>query len=130
MVERLEDQVISTSTEEISPRFALLGSKFWGGVTDGALSFGFQYLEDLQNPYFTTKQRLGRAAVASTGGILAGYFGTVIGTSLGCGPYAPLCIAGSSLALGAIWGFGLQPMIFEAIPDLQPPPRNLLPLSS
>ncbi|MBK7895227.1 MAG: hypothetical protein IPJ90_10185 [Anaerolineaceae bacterium] len=110
-------------------RFAVLSNPFVGGTTDFLLAGAFQYVEDLQNPYFRPEQRFARAGVAGIGGVAAGLGGTVIGGSLGCGPYAPICIAGSSIVLGTAWAFGVQPIIFEAFPFLQPPPRNLLPLN-
>ncbi len=114
---------------ERAARFAILSKWYVGGVTDFFLSGAFQYAEDLQNPYFRPMQRFARAGVAGGGGFLAGLGGTVIGNSLGCGPYAPVCIAGSSVVLGAVWALGVQPVIFEAVPFLQPPPRNLQPLN-
>ena len=110
-------------------RFAILSKWYVGGVTDFFLSGAFQYAEDLQNPYFRPEQRFARVGIAGLGGFAVGFGGTIIGTSLGCGPYSPICIAGSGVVLGAAWAFGLQPMIFDAVPFLQPPPRNLLPVN-
>ena len=110
-------------------RYAILSDLTVGLTTDFLLASAFQYAEDLQNPYFRPDQRFARASVAGIGGAFSGAVGVYIGGSLGCGPYAPVCIAGSSLVLGTAWAFGVQPMIFEAIPFLQPPPRNLQPLN-
>ena len=110
-------------------RFAVLSDLAVGLVTDSLLAGAFQYIEDTQNPYFSPGQRFARTGVASFGGFLSGLGGTYIGGVLSCGPAAPLCIAGSSLVLGTVWVFGIQPIIFDAIPFLQPLPRNLQPIS-
>jgi hypothetical protein len=110
------------------PRFARLGNLRLGFATDVVIGGVFQYLDDAANPYFSTRQRIGRTTIAAGGSGIAGLTGAVIGYSLGCGPYAPFCIAGGTLVVGTIWTFGLQPRIFNAIPGLQPPPRNLQPV--
>jgi hypothetical protein len=111
------------------PRYVFLSKWYVAGGADFLLAGVFQYAEDLQNPYFHPEQRFARVGIAGLGGFAAGLGGTVIGTSLGCGPYAPICIAGSSVVLGAAWVFGVQPMVFDAVPFLQPPPRDLMPLN-
>ena len=108
-------------------RFSWLSKYRVGFATDAFLGGLFQHLEDSQNPYFTSKQRGARITIASFGSGAAGLAGSYIGGSLACGPYAPLCIAGGGLVFGIAWGFGIQPMIFENVPGLQPPPRNLQP---
>jgi len=123
------DSIGITYGSERVARFSILNKWYVGGVADFTLSSVFQYIEDSQNPYFRPKQRFARAGIAGVGSFLAGVGGTAIGSSLGCGPYAPICIASSGVVLGAAWAFGVQPMIFEAVPFLQPPPRNLLPLN-
>jgi hypothetical protein len=134
VVFRNVDELVETS------RYARL---YWiknsrlGLATDVVLSAGIQGYEDSYNPYFTPGQRIARATVAGTGGALsfvAGYFTTVGLTSVACGPGAGVCaiaIGGGiavTITAGAIWSYGIQPVIFENVEALQPPPRNLEPL--
>ncbi len=111
-----------------APRFPLLANTVLGLGTDAILGGVFQYYEDAHNPSFTREQRIARAGIASFGGAASGLAGVYI-ASLACGPGVPLCIAGGSLIAGGIWVFGVQPVIFNSVPGLQPPPRNLQPFN-
>jgi hypothetical protein len=103
-------------------------------ATDVILSGGFQWYEDSYNPYFSAGQRAGRIGIASLGGGISSGIGLLAG-SLACGPGVGICATGAVVAVltavtvNAIWSYGVQPWIFERIEPLQPPPRNLKPLT-
>jgi hypothetical protein len=119
-------------------RYAKLGwlsNARLGIATDVILSGGFQWYEDSYNPYFDVWQRGGRVGVAAGGSLLSSLAGLGAG-SLVCGPGAGLCAAGVTVAIltavtvNAIWSYGIQPRIFQNVEFLQPPPRNLKPLTT
>jgi hypothetical protein len=115
-------------------RWSWLKNTRLGIATDVLLNAGFQGDEDSYNPYFTPLQRGGRIGFAALGGGISSLAGLGIG-SLACGPAAGACVAGvivaitTSVTVNVIWSYGIQPLIFENIESLQPPPRNLKPLS-
>ena len=74
----------------------------------------------------TLMQRIERAGIAGIGGGGFSLLGGIVGASLSCGPAAPYCIAAGGLSGGLIWGFGLQPVVFEALSLT--PTRNVMPL--
>ncbi len=120
----------SLGIESVPGRVTRFSSREWlyiGFVTDFGLGFGFQYLDDLQNPYFTPGQRIGRAGLSGLGGGALSTLGGVLGGALGCGPAAPICITVGALGGGLFWGY-VQPMVFDAIPALAPT-RNLAPIN-
>jgi hypothetical protein len=116
------DEVVETSR---LAQLSILKRPIVGFGTDAILGVGFQYFEDSYNPYFSWNQRLVRAGVSGAGGA-----GTaLLFVSLACGPEAPACAIALSTLGGISWTYIAQPAIFESIPYLQPPPKNLQPLN-
>jgi hypothetical protein len=125
------DEVVKTS------RFARLGwlSNAKGNVLfDAALSAGFQWWEDSYNPYLSPIQKGGRSGIVAIGGGVSSGIGLFAG-SLACGPGAGICATGvvvaitTAMIVNAFWSYKVQPWIFDKVEPLQPPPRNLKPLT-
>ena len=115
---KMETVERTVSTTKTVPGFSIFGDIFFGGITDAALGGIFQYTDDLQNPYFTPRQRIARATVSGVGGALFSYGGSSLAATFICGA-VPVCLAAGGLVGGTIWAFGFQPMIFENIPGFQ-----------
>jgi hypothetical protein len=96
-----------------------------GHLLTFGIEFGFQFAEDRQNPYLTTGQVWGRSLVSGGAGtFFAGIFavgGTAI-CNLPCG------VVGG-VAGGTVWSQWIKPIVFQAIPSLQPADRKLQPLN-
>lgn len=113
-----------TTTSNRVARFSWLADTRIGFGTDFGLGFGFQLWEDSYNPYFTPQQRLARAGVSGGGGAITSLLGGAAGAII-CGSTAPICIAGGGLVGSVAWAYGVQPLVFNNIPFLQAPSRNL-----
>ncbi len=109
-------------------RFSTLKLLFMGGVADGVLGGAFQLYDDWNNPYLNPEKRFVRIGVATLGnGGTAIGFG-LIGSSLSCGPWAPVCAVGAGLVGIFIWNTYAQPVVFDLLGAN--PERNLKALPS
>ncbi|MCP5094834.1 MAG: hypothetical protein GY943_04705 [Chloroflexi bacterium] len=88
---------------------------------DFGIGAGFQYLDDMNNPYLTGKQKVGRSLVSGTGGAT-----TAIGLGIvvGCGA-SVVCGVTAGVIGGIIWTVWGQPFVFEQLGDSVAPHRNL-----
>jgi len=89
---------------------------------DFLFGFGFEKSDNYNNPYLTTRQKNRRAFVSGVGSTGFALGGSVLVTSIGCGPYVLICAVGGGIAGGGIWNY-FQPVIFQSF-GLEPV-RNL-----
>jgi hypothetical protein len=98
----------------------ILDLNAFGFGLDFAIGFGFQYAEDMQNPYLTKGQVFLRAGMSGLGGA----FVSAAAVGVFCGPGAPVCAIFAGVAGGIVWTSIGQPLVFRAS-IFQPSNRNL-----
>ncbi len=102
-------------------------SKVLGIALDVGVNAGFQYLEDVNNPYLTGPQVVGRAGISGLGGAMSAVAVLRILGFVGC--RSSLVCGITAGVIGSIGWSKIQPEVFKRIPGLQPAVLDPEPLS-